>query len=425
MGIQLGTHFQFSGTQLLTQARAYNTPIMSKNNISVLVILYKAKLNKKGLAPLCLRISYSQQRKNIATGYSIAPEKWDTAKSRVKGKSEEAQQINEYIQQSQSRLITIYNDMLKQGDINLDKLIEKFFGRDINPMTLLELIQYHNNDFHKRIGIDYTFSTFEKYDILRKKMELFIPHQFGKKDIRLQDINHVFASDFDFYLKDNDKNQHNTVVKYIINLKKIFNLAVRNNWIVKNPLSNFRASYKDVDRIYLTLPELQAIEKKNFKMPRLAIVKDLFLFQCYTGLAYSDMALLTAKDVSAGIDGNKWIIIRRKKTDIRSAIPLLPKALDIISKYTSEDNPHLLPCYAIQKFNSYLGEIADLCEIKKNLTSHVGRRTFATTVALANGVSIETISKILGHSSTKITHQYAVVTDMRISDEMNLLKSKL
>lgn len=315
--------------------------------------------------------------------------------------------------------------MLKEGEINLDRLVDKFFGRDLVPMTLLELIQYHNDDFNKRIGIDYTFSTFEKYDILRKKMELFIPHQYGKKDIRLQDINHVFASDFDFYLKDNDKNQHNTVVKYIINLKKIFNLAVKNNWIVKNPLSNFRASYKDVDRIYLTLPELQAIENKNFKMPRLAIVKDLFLFQCYTGLAYSDMALLTAKDVSSGIDGNKWIIIRRKKTDIRSAIPLLPKALEILNKYFSEDNPQLLPCYAIQKFNSYLGEIADLCEINKNLTSHVGRRTFATTIALANGVSLETISRILGHSSTKITHQYAVVTDMKISDEMRMLKTKL
>ena len=167
------------------------------------------------------------------------------------------------------------------------------------------------------------------------------------------------------------------------------------------------------------LSKLLYIEQKTFKIDRLEIVKDLFLFQCYTGLAYSDMALLTEKDVSLGIDGNKWIIIRRKKTDIRSVIPLLPIALTILDKYSSEQrNNKLLPCYAIQKFNSYLQEVADLCEIRKNLTSHVGRRTFATEVALANGVSIETISRILGHSSTKITHQYAVVTDMKVSEEM-------
>jgi site-specific recombinase XerD len=399
---------------------------MSRNNISVFVWLNQTKLNKKGLAPLVIRITFNRERKTISTGYSIDPSKWDIAKYRVKGTCETADQINDYIQQSQSKLISLYNEMLKEGDINLNKLVERFFGRDITPMTLLELIKYHNDDFYKRIGIDYTHSTFEKYDILRKKLELFIPLKYGIKDMRLRDLSYVFAADFDFYLKDNDKNQHNTVVKYIINLKKVLNFAVTHNWIVKNPISKFKATYKDVERIYLTLPELQSIEQKSFKMERLELVKDLFLFQCYTGLAYSDMALLTEKDVSLGIDGNKWIIIRRKKTDIRSVIPLLPMALTILDKYSSDRRKNrLLPCYAIQKFNSYLQEIADLCEISKRITSHVGRRTFATTVALANGVSLETISKILGHSSTKITHQYAVVTDMKVSEEMNRLKDKI
>ena len=399
---------------------------MSKNNITIAFWLFKARKNKRGESPIYLRISHHNNRKSISTGYAILPERWDSKGFRIKGTQEDAKAINSYIQQTQSKLISLYNEMLKEGDINLDRLVDKFFGRDITPMTLLELIKYHNDDFHKRIGIDYTFSTFEKYDILRKKIELFIPHKYGKKDIRLQDVNHVFAADFDFYLKDNDKNQHNTVVKYIINLKKILNMAVTNGWMPKNPISNFKATYKDVERIYLTLPELQAIEQKTFKMDRLEIVKDLFLFQCYTGLAHSDMALLSEKDISLGIDGNKWIIIRRKKTDIRSVIPLLPMALTILDKYSSDKrNNKLLPCYAIQKFNSYLQEIADLCEIGKNLTSHVGRRTFATTIALANGVSIETISRILGHSSTKITHQYAVVTDMKVSEEMKQLKDKL
>lgn len=399
---------------------------MSKNNISISFWLFKARKNKKGESPIYLRLSLASTRKSIATGYSVLPERWDEKNSKLKGNQEDAKSINSYLQQTQSRLINIYNEMLKEGDLNLNRLLDKFFGRDITPLTLLELVKHHNEDFHKRIGIDYTFSTYEKYDILRKKLELFIPQKYGKSDIRLHDVNFAFGADFDYYLKQNDKNQHNTVVKYIINLKKILNMAVNKGWMTKNPLSSFKASYKDVDRIYLTLSELQAIEQKVFKIERLEFVKDMFLFQCYTGLAYSDMAKLTENDVTLGIDGNKWIIIRRKKTDVRSAIPLLPLTLIIIEKYKSEQiNGKLLPCYSIQKFNSYLSEIADLCEISKNLTSHVGRRTFATTIALANGVSIETIAKILGHSSTKITHQYAVVTDLKVSEEMNKLKTQL
>ena len=206
-------------------------------------------------------------------------------------------------------------------------------------------------------------------------------------------------ADFDFYLKNHDKNEHNTAVKYLQNLKKIINVGVINQWIKDNPFKQFKTGYKDVDRIYLTQHELNIIEEKTFRIPRLSFVKDIFLFQCYTGLAYSDMARLTVGHVSPGIDGNKWIIIRRKKTDVRAAIPLLPKAEELIQKYDSgsnDPNKPLFSFYVIQKFNAYLHEIAELCEINKNLTSHVGRRTFATTIALANGISLETISKLLG-----------------------------
>ncbi len=399
---------------------------MSKNNITILIVIIKSKINRNGRAPLYIRVSQNYQRKTISTGYNVDPKKWDKAKMKVKGNDEEANAINEYLQQTKSKLVSLYNDMLKQGDFHLDKLVDRFFGRDYSPMTLMELVKYHNEDFKKRIGIDYSFSTYEKYDILRKKLEAFLPFKYGKQDIRLRDLTIQFAVDFDYYLKSHDNNQHNTVVKYIINLKKMINMAVTNDWMVKSPFTKFKASFKDVERIYLSLEELKAIENKEFKMERLSLIKDMFLFQCYTGLAYSDMAKLTLDDIKSGIDGNKWIIINRKKTDVRSAIPLLPYPLMLIEKYKDhKKGKYLLPCYSIQKFNSYLQEIADLCGINKNLTSHAGRRTFATTVALANGVSIETISKILGHSTTKITHQYAVVTDLKVSQEMGILKGKM
>jgi integrase len=399
---------------------------MPSNNISILLWLFKAKINKQGLAPLYLRVSYSTQRKNISTGYYLQPNKWDAVKHRAKGNQPEAAEINNYIQQTQSRLVSIYNNMLKEGDINLDNLIERFFGRDVSPHTILELIQWHNNDIQKRIGIDYTASTFEKYDILRKRMEEFIPVKYNKKDLRLKDINYDFAADFDFYLRNAHNNSQNTVVKYIKNLKRILNVGVNSKWLPEIPFKGFKATYKDVERIYLTAKELKLIEGKSFRLERLNLVRDMFVFQCYTGLAYNDMAKLTKQDVSTGLDGNQWIIIRRTKTDGRSAIPLLPVATSIIEKYRSKaGDEKLLPCYAIQKFNSYLDEIANICGIDKNLTSHVGRRTFATTIALNNGMSLEAISKILGHTSTKITQIYAVVTDHKISEEMNKLREKL
>ncbi len=399
---------------------------MATNNITILFWLYRAKINQNNKAPIYVRLTYNNQRKNFSTSYLIEPQKWDTKKHKVKGANEEANTINSYLQQSQNRFINIYNDMLKEGDIDLNKIIEKFFGKDVPSMTILELIKYHNNDFKKRIGIDYSYSTFEKYDILRRKIELFIPYQYSKSDIRLKDLNLNFASDFDFYLKQKDGNQHNTVAKYIKNLKKILTVAVAQGWIKQSPFNQVKTAYKDVERVYLTTSELKAIEAKEFKLERLNLVKDIFLFQCYTGLSYGDMELLTNESITLGIDDGKWIIINRKKTDVRSSIPLLPAALSILDKYTHiQKGNKLLPFYAIQKFNSYLHEIADLCGINKNLTSHAARRTFATTIALQNGVSLETISKILGHSNTNITKIYAVVTDQKISEEMRMLKEKM
>ncbi|RYE59164.1 MAG: site-specific integrase, partial [Sphingobacteriales bacterium] len=401
---------------------------MAKNNLTIPFWLNKAKANKKGETPIYLRISYDNKRKNLSTGFSIIPERWDASKGQLKGSKDESKQINAYITQTRAKLMELFNEMLRQGNIDLDTLVERFFGRDASNMTLLELVRTHNTDFERRIGIDYTESTFEKYDILRRKLEAFIPFKYHRKEIRLVDVTHSFMADFEFYLKDNDKNEHNTAVKYLKNLKKVINLALVNGWLEENPFKGYKSNYKDVDRVYLTRNEMDAIEAKEFRLERLQFVRDLFLFQCYTGLAYSDMAALMNRNITPGIDGNKWIFLRRKKTDARAAIPLLPQAEKILVKYGYRvDNlpdKLLFTAYSIQKFNSYLHEIADICGINKNLTSHVGRRTFATTVTLANGISLETISKILGHTNTRITSQYAVVTDLKISADMEkLMKS--
>lgn len=401
---------------------------MATNNIKILFWLHKSKLNKKGEAPLYLRLTYNNQRKNLSTGYNIFPERWDGIKGTVKGLKEDAILINAYISQTKAKVMELFNEMLKERDIDLDTLMDRFFGRDADNSTLLELVEHHNSDFQSRIGTDYTQSTFEKYDILYRKLIEFIPFRYQKKDIRLRDLTVNFMADLDFYLKNHDGNEHNTATKYLKNLKKILNVGVRSGWIEDNPFEHYKSVYKDVDRVYLTQHELDILHKKKFRLARLELVRDIFLFQCYTGLAYSDMAKLTFGSIVPGIDGGRWIITRRKKTDVRAAIPLLFEAEELIEKYNkgiSDTKKPLFEFYAIQKFNAYLHEIAELCEIKKNLTSHVGRRTFATTIVLANGIGLETISKILGHTTTKITAQYAVVTDLKISEDMQVLRKRL
>lgn len=398
------------------------------NNIKILFWIHKSKLNKKGEAPLYLRLTYNNVRKNLSSGYSIHPDRWDAQKGAIKGSKKDAVLMNTYISHTKEKLLELFNNMLKEQDINLELLVDKFFGRDIDNRSLLELVNYHNKDFESRIGTDYTYSTFEKYDILYRKLLNFIPYKYARKDIRLKDLNNKFLTDFDFYLKVHDKNEHNTATKYIKNLKKIINLGIREGWLDTDPFKHFQASYKDIDRVYLTQYELDIIQAKEFKLTRLGLVKDMFLFQCYTGFAYSDMAKLTLGHIVPGIDGGKWIITRRQKTKVRAAVPLLSEADRLISKYNKEIDDLAKPIfdfYSIQRFNTYLHEIAEICGINKNLTSHVGRRTFATTIALSNGIGLETISKILGHTTTKITAQYAVVTDMQISKDMKSLEEKL
>ncbi len=382
---------------------------MAKNHLNILFWLYKSKTNRKGEVPFYLRLTYKTQRKNLSTGFNILPSKWDAKKGVVKGGSEDAKRINKYIVQTQLRLLNLFSDMVKEEDIDLEVLIDRFMNKDVEHHTLLELVDYHNKNFEARVGIDYAYSTFEKYDILKRKLEVFIPFAYKKKDIRLKDLTPKFLTDFDFYLKKNDKNLHNTATKYLKNLKKIINVGIFIGWLNENPFVLVKSSYKDVDRVYITQTELDILEAKQFSIPRLNLVRDLFLFQCYTGLAYSDMAKLTVKKyppVLMVLNGLSPAV-RRRMYDQPSH--MLFQAEELINKYKKEaekDNASLLPVYAIQKFNAYLHEIAELCGIHKNLTSHVGRRTFATTIALANDISLETIGKQSGHNVLYISRVF-------------------
>jgi site-specific recombinase XerD len=207
------------------------------------------------------------------------------------------------------------------------------------------------------------------------------------------------------------------------------NMAVIMDWLAKDPFAKYRQHFDKVERFYLTKEELSAIENKKFSIERLQTVKDLFLFSCYTGLAYIDTMNLTAGNIIKGIDGNDWLITSRQKTDTDVRVPLLPQAEELIKKY--KDHPKaanhgtLFPVISNQKTNAYLKEIADLCNINKAITFHIARHTFATTITLSNGVPIESVSKMLGHTTIRSTQVYAKVVEQKLSEDMQNLKKRM
>jgi site-specific recombinase XerD len=293
----------------------------------------------------------------------------------------------------------------------------------------LEIFQNHNDKIEKLVGKDFALGTIERYCTAKKHVEAYIKLEYQVPDLPIRSIDHGFIEGFEYYLKTERNCSHNTAVKYITNFKKIVRIAFANDWIQKDPFLNWKGRLKIVDREFLSELEIQRMLEKEIKNTRLDQVKDIFLFSCFTGLAYADVKKLSKGNVVLGIDGEKWIKIKRSKTDTRSHIPVLPTAQAIINKYSDypavQNGDRLLPVLSNQKMNAYLKEIADLCNINKNLTYHLARHTFATTVTLTNGVSIESVSKMLGHKSLKTTQHYAKILDQKVSDDMQLLRKRL
>jgi site-specific recombinase XerD len=257
----------------------------------------------------------------------------------------------------------------------------------------------------------------------------FLLWKYKISDIDIKRIDHEFIMSYDFYFRSERNCNNNSTVKYLKNFKKIILICMANGWLDKDPFIKYKSKVKEVKRDYLNAEELAAMTTKLLVSDRVAQVRDIFLFSCYTGLAYADVKKLRRSELVTGLDSQKWIYTSRQKTDTASRIPLLPQALKLLAQYEDHpqcvDNGLLLPVLSNQKMNSYLKEIADACGITKELTYHIARHTFATTVTLANGVSIESVSKMLGHTNIKTTQHYAKILDAKVSEDMNLLKKKL
>lgn len=394
-------------------------------------ILFYAKTSKKhvnGSVPIYLRVTIGGQRFESNTDREILPSKWSKNLGKAIGNSEEIKQLNQYLETLQHKVYSYQQQIIFEGkEVTIEAMRVKWIGIKEKPKMLLEVFSEHNRQMKELVGKDYARLTYIRFETSFRHTQSFIKWKFEQDDIDIKKLDFHFISEYSFWLKSIRNCNQNSTIKYLSNFKKIVNFCLKNGWIIRNPFVGFKMVKKEVIREILTLEEMNTMATKEFVSDRVGQVRDIFLLCCFTGLAYADVKKLKRSEIVKGIDGEQWIFTARQKTEIPTRIPILSPALKLIDKYAH--HPHciakniLLPVLSNQKMNAYLKEIADLCEIRKELTFHIARHTFATTVTLSNGVPIETVSKMLGHRSLRTTQLYAKVLDSKVSEDMKHLRN--
>jgi len=408
----------------------FKMSIMEKS-FGLLFYLKKRYSSDDGEIPIYVRVTANGISSEISTKRKCESSKWNVAAGRVEGKTEYSKSVNSYLEVLQRKIYEI-RKRLEENDqaVSSTNIKQLLLGNEIyeNKHMLMEVFQNHNDQMAALVGREYAPGTLERYQTSYRHTRSFLQWKYNVSDIDIAQLDFEFISEYEFWLKSIRKCDHNSAIKYLSNFKKIVNRCLRNGWLYRDPFIGFKMTKREVERTALTDAELKAMFERQFPAERLNIVKDIFLFSCYTGLAYADVKKLKRSEIIIGIDGEKWLVSKRQKTDIAARIPLLPPALMIIDKYSEHrqcsDGIRVLPVLSNQKMNSYLKEIADLCAINKNLTYHIARHTFATTITLSNGVPIETVSKMLGHRNLKTTQHYAKILDKKISEDMRNLRDK-
>lgn len=396
------------------------------NILKVLPWLYRSKTNSEGKTPIYLRITKDNKRVEIATGYFIKDSEWNTSTHKVKSTASKSKEINEQLQRQMAKITQIHNQLVaNEKPFSIEVLKNKLTGREQKKTTLLNAINYHNELIRKGIGRNYALATYKAYIWFTDKIKSFLNYQYKRTDMLLTELNHRFLTEFEHYLYHILHNQVNTAQKNITQLRKIINLCIDLEWLDRMPFKKMKSRSYTPKRDHLTNEELEALQGIEINNQRLCTIRDKFIFQCYTGIAFIDLNKLTEHQMVKGIDGEDWIILNRQKTKSRSTIPLLPIPKALIEKYKNPERSTLFPICSNQKFNKYLKELSYLCNINKRITTHTGRRTFATTITLSNGVPIETVSRMLGHSDLKTTAIYAKVVDTKVSEDMQKVRDRL
>lgn len=397
-------------------------------NIKILFIIRRNKINQQGLCPLQCRLTYNEDRKPFSTGLFVNPLYWDNKTQKAKPPNDENNFINAELSLIKNKINQAFLFLQVQGaEFDVEDIYKQYKGEPIQKQ--LGIVQFYSSYLErlkKMIGKDFKQSTWEKFNEILPAIKDYIFYKYQKKDISLNKLDYNFIEDFDYYLRTEKSNSQITINKKIQRIKKVIKTARKQKLLDYNPFEEHKPKQAKTKIIFLTKDELDELKEKEFQSEILNKVRDCYIFCCYTGLGYSEMFSLKKSDLKKDEDGTLWIYKERQKTERAFSIPLIfSEPLEIIEKYNSESE-YLLPRISNQYFNRLLKEIAFTLGITKKLTHHTARKTFATTVLLNNNIPIETVSKLLGHSKITTTlSYYAEVMPSKLKLDLEGLRNKL
>lgn len=400
---------------------------MSKSNLNIRFYLRTNHVNRDGTCAIMVRISVNGERTAFSTKLSADPNKWDADTNHVDGKSKADKELNRTLDDMRASIRNHYYELERyEALVTAEKVRNAFLGITVRTESLMQLFKEYVDECRSLLGISRTKATVQKYDRCYRRVQEFLKAKYKLSDIPLVEIGHKFITDLECYLRTVSKCNENTTAKFLQTFKMIIIRARNNGYIKGDPFANYKIRLKRVDRGYLTEEELKILRETPITSKRVAQVRDVFLFACYTGLAYIDLKLLRAENIRTSFDGNQWIMTHRHKTDTPVNVPILDIPMELIERYKGVSKKgYILPILSNQKMNQYLKDVAEACGIEKNITFHMARHTFATTVTLSQGVPIESVSKMLGHTQIKTTQIYARITNEKISRDMAALAEKM
>ena len=400
---------------------------MTTDKFKILFIEGKNRKNKKNQSPLFCRITLNGNRKQISTGINIESEHWDTKNQVILNSHKSAILYNSQLDKIKSKVNSIYMILrLQENPFSIEDIHDKYFGKELKKSEfILSYYKQYLSKIEKLVGLEIKDNTYNKFVYVGNHLEAFLKWKYKKTDYPLKELSLQFLSDFDYYLKTEKKQEQITINKTIQRLRTPIKQAISEGYLDRDPFILHKSKTVRKTVIFLTTEELKTLEDAVLLQKRLSLIQDLFVFCCYTGLAYNEMAHLEKQNIQIGFDNINWIQMKREKTQRQISIPILPKAQEIIEKYSTDSN-RIFPSISNQKFNSYLKEISAITGIEKRLTHHIARKTFASTVLLYNDVPMEIVSELLGHSNMTITQEsYGKVVQKKVSEEMNKLKLKI
>ncbi len=401
-----------------------------KNSAKITFWLNEAKRNVAKETPIYMRVRINTDHFTKSAGINIPKRDWDSKTMRIKGKSAISSAYNDHLEGIHIRLMQIITQLNITGEPYNVRTVKKVFeGGGGKKMTLMMVYDDHLKEMQKLLGKQYTNSTIIKYRNTKLRLSQFLRSKYKRKDINLYELNNPFMSNFDFFLRDRFDNSTTTVYKHYQRFTRVLNIAMQNGYLDRNPFQTYKIRMPKKEIVFLDPSELARIENCDFKIERLRIIRDLFVFCCYTGLGYKEVESISPKNLTIGMDGEKWLNVLRQKTQKHYQVPIFPKAFDIVERYRNHPKcvkkSRLLPVPSNVKYNAYLKEVADIAGIDKHLTTHIARKTFATTVMLMNGANIGVVSRLLGHSDVRITLEaYGTFQDQLMMSDVSMIRKK-